>query len=114
MRSATSACTRNTMRSGSGGLGREGANLLQDARAVVVRRGAPGNRGDVGKHRFEDVARGAVAQVHDVAQDALLAEPLAARPAGVGQSIREETQNGLAALALLDEFLPAIAKPERA
>ena len=40
-------------------------------------------------------------------------EPLATRPARVSQSIGEETQYRLAALALLDAFLAALAEPQR-
>src|SRR2546428_8862060 len=57
------------------------------------------------------MARGAAPQVHDVAQHALLAEPLATRARRVGQAVGEQAEDCLAPLAPLDPFLPPPPSP---
>src|SRR5438105_6433477 len=84
--------------SGNAGLVGADSNLEQNERAVVVGGSTAGEGGDVGEHGFKNVARRTSSKIHDVTQDALLAKTLAARPACVRQTVRKETQNGLAAL----------------
>src|SRR5437773_2324317 len=52
-------------------------------------------------------------EIHHVAEDALLAEPLAVRPRRIGQTVGEETQNRLAALERQHALLPATTQAQR-